>query len=118
MCYCDYEGPEFYHSDKRIARKRHRCTECGCRIELGEQYEHVWGKWDGDVSFHKTCLRCVELSRFVADKSDCNCIAHGRLIEDCLDIAQEHGHDVPGLLFGARRRQALIYRHNKQSLAR
>ena len=115
MCYCDYDSPEFYHSEQRIARKRHRCSECSGYIQPSETYEHVWGKWEGDVSVHKTCSRCVELRRFVADETDCPCIVHGNLIEHAIETAREYANGVPGLLFGARRRQILIYRHKKRT---
>lgn len=109
-CYCDYEQPEFYHHETRKARKQHRCSECARAIQPGESYEHVRGKWGGDVATHKTCPRCLELKDWVAAHVPCVCWGHGNIIEDAIEAAREYSHEAPGLLFGAYRRQVAIRR--------
>lgn len=112
-CFCDYEQPEFYHSEMRKARKDHPCTECGRAIEPGETYEHVRGKWDGDVGTHKTCPRRMALKAWVQAHVPCFCWAHGYIREDALETARWYADDAPGLLFGAYRREVAIRRQRK-----
>ena len=70
-CFCDYEAPEFYDRTERTARKRHRCCECGHDIQPGERYEHVSGKWDGQLNTFKTCEACVDLRDSLSAHSGC-----------------------------------------------
>ena len=58
----DFDGqPEFLHCEIRHARKPHTCCECGKEIKPSEQYEHVRGKWDGDMFTFDTCAPCYEI---------------------------------------------------------
>ena len=109
-CYCDYDPAEFYHSEKRKARKQHKCDECDGVIQSGERYEHVRAKWEGDVGTYDTCARCLDLREFIMAHVPCVCWAHGNMIEDCIEAAQELAHETDGLLFGAYRRKVLIER--------
>lgn len=107
-CYCDYDAPEFYYAEIRKARTEHKCSECFSPIHKGERYEHVLGKWDGDVSTFDTCDRCLALKEYVEAHVPCFCWTHGHVREDALDTAREYDIDAPGLLFGAYRREVLI----------
>lgn len=109
-CYCDYEPSTVYSKTMPIARKQHRCDECFRPIAPGEQYERVFGVWDGDASTFRTCAQCLALREYVLAHVPCLCWSHGSMIDDCISTADEYAHEAPGLLFGARRRQALIYR--------
>ena len=109
-CYCDYDPPEFYHQERRKARTTHRCEECRKAILPGEQYEHVRGKWIGNVNSFDTCCRCLALRDFVVAHVPCSCWAHGNMIDDVMQDADAYWHEAPGLLFGAYRRQVLIQR--------
>lgn len=80
-CYCDYDAPEFYHKETPTAKKEHKCGECGSTIKVGERYERVYGKWDGDISTFKTCSDCVEV-RDTLSEMPCFCWSHGGLSED------------------------------------
>ena len=62
LCQCGDAGM-FEWSDEhfRIARKRHRCYECGGHVETGERYQIVVGKFDGALETYKTCSRCLNL---------------------------------------------------------
>ena len=112
-CVCDYDPPEFYSEKTRHARTKHKCYECSRAINAGETYEYVSGKWDGDFSVFKTCCRCLELRAFVKQNVKCFCWAHGNMIEDAIDTAQEYHEQGNGLLFGAYRRKILIERATK-----
>lgn len=109
-CYCDYELPQFYVAEVRTARKQHKCSECGRLIAEGERYEHVRGKWDGDMGTFKTCPRCLSLREWVKAHVPCFCSGHGSIVEDSIEAARAYAHEVPGLLFGAYRRQVAIKR--------
>ncbi len=65
-CSCIYidgdgEGPAFCYSKIRKARKGHTCTECRREIKPGEHYEHVTGKWEGELDTFKTCPECLDI---------------------------------------------------------
>ena len=109
-CYCDYEAPSICHEATPIARKNHRCTECGRAILKGDRYEYTWGIWGGDAQEFKTCQRCIALRDFVKAHVPCLCDVLGGLIEECMETARGYAHEAPGLLFGAYRRQVLIRR--------
>lgn len=97
-CYCD-DGvlPDFYHKECRKARKAHRCYECGCKIERGEVYEYVRGKWDDDpISMH-TCPDCVRL-RDAFCEMECFCWLHGSLLDD-VETQFQDADFSPGLRY-------------------
>lgn len=87
-CYCDAEYPEFYNSRLIIARKKHICYECGMHILKNEQYEHVSGKWNGEIQVYKTCKDCLDL-RFILETTKCYCLVHGELFEDFNEKIQD-----------------------------
>lgn len=43
---------------KPIAKKEHRCYECGRAIQPGEQYLYETFYWEGKFEAHKTCADC------------------------------------------------------------
>lgn len=66
----DDNMPEVFSETTRTARKVYTCCECRSPIQPGEQYEYVWGKWEGDTNTYRTCLPCVEIRRaFACDGS-------------------------------------------------
>lgn len=87
-CYCDYDPPEFYVRKTQGAIKKHTCSECGCSIEKGEQYENVRGKWEGQIDTVKTCLDCVHI-RTVFSEMKCFCWSHGGLLDDVCNQLSE-----------------------------
>ncbi len=111
-CFCDYEPAEFYCKTDYTARKQHQCAECGRVIAAGQRYEKVVAKWDGSLSFFKTCSRCVALREHLAAHVSCFCWAHGNLLDD---IREEVMH-LPaeacgsGLLFELGRLAVVIRR--------
>jgi hypothetical protein len=111
-CYCDYSSPDFY-SVKNVlsARKAHRCLECKGKIDAGEKYERVAGKWDGNFSTAKTCAHCVELRDYVLAHVPCFCWYHTDLLNGAIDCARDFNSEAPGFLFGAYRRLIRIEKH-------
>lgn len=68
---------EFYAERLVVARKVHRCCECGAGIAAGERYERATGKSDGSIWSQATCTLCVEIrSAFV-----CGSCVFGQLWE-------------------------------------
>ena len=108
-CYCDYEPAEMYVAERRRARKPHKCNECGRRITIGEQYEHVRAKWEGEMCSMDTCCRCLELRDFVVAHIPCSCWVHGNMIEVVMEDARAFAHETRGLMFGAYRRYVGIF---------
>jgi hypothetical protein len=51
---------EIITTEKRKARKRHRCTWCGEWIGIGETYTHERVRVDGDMGVNKLHAECDE----------------------------------------------------------
>lgn len=109
-CFCDYDPPSVFNETAPVARKEHRCTECGRAIQRGEKYQCAWGIWDGMAETFKTCPRCLALRDYVKAHVPCLCLGFGRLHDDCMEAARGYAHEAPGLLFGAYRRLVLVQR--------
>lgn len=120
-CSCDYDAPEFYHKETRKARFPHKCGECRGPISPGETYEHVRGKWNGDIDSYKTCALCVELREWATISVPCFCGSHGNLHDDVRAMVDEVRHGVPGFIFEWGRRMVKINRqrgHDRASILR
>ena len=78
-CCTSFDRPSFYSITSRTARKPHRCCECGYQIKPKEAYRVVSGKWEGDVSSHKQCERCADLSDSL---SETTCVYIGGLFDN------------------------------------
>jgi hypothetical protein len=83
--------PECHWTESRVARKEHRCCECGKQIKPGEKYEHVAGKWDGDFMSYKTCDVCCE----VRDILFCDMWVYTSLYEDLAEHINNCGDALP-----------------------
>lgn len=98
----------------RIARKPHRCDECGGEIIPGQQYEYVSGMWDSYVQDFKTCPACKDLATWTQNNVPCLCLVHGEMIEKCKEAIVEAQYRAPdetkGLYFAFLRRLLLIKR--------
>lgn len=81
-CYCDGERPSVYHATRPIARKAHRCHECGATIHPGERYERAAGLWDGRWDHYRTCAGCLLIRDHLAQVRPCFCWSHGGLAEE------------------------------------
>ncbi len=92
MCVIDVDGgdwPEFYNKRLVVARKQHKCCECGEDILPGQQYEVVVGKWDGEFSTYKTCSVCLELRTHFF----CTWV-FGTLYEELIEELEEGGFSL------------------------
>lgn len=121
-CYCDYDAPEFHRRTTSKARKQHKCCECCAPIFIGEKYEYVIGKWEGQVDTFKTCQLCADLRIWVENNIPCACWHHGNMhdelwqnIEDAVDRAPK---ETVGIRFGFRRRLWKIQEARKEKKAR
>src|SRR5574343_75029 len=60
--YDNYAHNCSFYSDKiLIAKKDHKCIECGDIIKKGYSYERVTGKWDDKFHHYDTCMICKEI---------------------------------------------------------
>jgi len=57
------EDADFYDERNPRAKKEHICCECGETIKVGETYNKVTGKWDGNICSYKTCMPCANIRR-------------------------------------------------------
>lgn len=44
-----------------IAKKEHKCIECGRTINAREKYLYTFGIWDNKSKVYKTCLDCLSI---------------------------------------------------------
>jgi hypothetical protein len=110
-CSCDYEPFEFCNTETRKARKTHQCDECYVTIPVGESYEHVRGKCEGEIMVFKTCALCLELRRWAVISVPYFCFAYSTLHENIRDMVTEVRADVPrGFIFEWGRRIIAIQR--------
>lgn len=108
QCYCDYDPPEFSNRRTVKAKLAHRCDECRSVIQIGDKYEYVVGKWDGQFDSFTTCSHCVHIREWVVANIPCACWAHGNMMDDLrasIEDAYDRARDeVGGVWFGFLRR--------------
>jgi len=63
------EMPEAYKEKDRIARKPHKCCECGGGIAVGQIYSYASGVWEGQGESYKTCKPCHSMRSLVCSWS-------------------------------------------------
>ena len=102
-CYCDYESPSVFHEETRMARKPHKCSECGSTIRPGEMYEHVQGIWNGCPETYKTCPHCLGFREYVMAHVPCFCLEYGNMLEGATETLRAYAHEAAGLWFGGAR---------------
>lgn len=108
MCHYDLEGPTVFTVRHPVARKVHRCWECGHDILPGHRYVRSSGIWDGSPGSHAQHEDCADLLQHIADTHCDGVWVFGELRE----AIQEHYRDEPRLLgrwaaiLRARRREA------------
>lgn len=57
MCFTDFDVAKVYRTSQPVARKQHKCYECGHPINQGECYYRVDALWD-EWTVLATCQRC------------------------------------------------------------
>jgi len=63
-CDCSNEGydhADIYQEEYPVARKPHRCCECGEIIQPGQKHHKVRGLWDGSWDTFRTCMTCYNI---------------------------------------------------------
>jgi hypothetical protein len=88
----DGEHAEFHEKRTRTARKPHQCYECGGKIQPGDKYNDVAGKWNGDFQTYSFCAACDAIaSAFVAAHPGFGRM-YGGLDEDLERCIEEETH--------------------------
>jgi len=101
---CDFDDyPSVFHVKLHKARKEHCCNECHRTILPGEQYEHVFGVWNGESGTYKICGFCLALRAYVTAHVPCFCSYYTQLRSNALGTLREYALEVPGLFFGGAR---------------
>jgi hypothetical protein len=87
----DYgETPSICDSKMQIARKPHKCCECGQVISQGQKYERFRGMWNGKFDTFKTCQTCLDI------RSEFFCTyVFGQIFDDLHEYINDCGGDVP-----------------------
>ncbi len=67
---CDCEVPSLYRSKLVRTRKKHKCVECGQRIEIAEKVKKVDALYDGEFQSFYTCLQCQEIIEFIRQNTE------------------------------------------------
>jgi len=70
-----------------IARKIHKCCECGESINIKDEYEYLKGNWDGQYSTFKTCLPCLSVRNTMFKDGYC----FGMIWNDVIENIFENG---------------------------
>lgn len=108
MCMIDGADPvRIVSHETRRARERHRCGECRREIEPGEQYEHVFGFWEGDSVAYDTCAHCVTAREWLEEV--CSGFCYRGVLEDLVEHQEDYasqwlGRAIHGMRNGWRRR--------------
>ncbi len=88
-----FDYPEIYRRHDRIARKSHRCCECGRQIAPGERYNYAWGVWEKSREYHR-CADCQS----IADAYFCDTVPFMGLDEELMNTFVYSGEDINLLL--------------------
>lgn len=87
MCRTDGEAADVYSVVSPVARKEHRCGECGRTILVGEPYERHSMVYDGSASSHAVCTHCAVLTEWLV--VECG----GAITHEMIEDIEEHAHD-------------------------
>jgi len=59
MCVIDFdEYCTIWNETERTARKQHKCSSCGGRIQPGEKYVDHFDVFEGEANHEKCCMAC------------------------------------------------------------
>jgi hypothetical protein len=61
-CNDDTEPADIFKQDQVVARKSHRCCECGDTIQPGRSYERITMLADGHWYHYATCGICAQIA--------------------------------------------------------
>lgn len=116
-CYCDYSSPTIYDVKMVVAKKAHKCSECGRHINKKEKYEYLKGLWDGEWGTFYTCQECLNLRKHLQELP-CYCLYHGGLCEGVSDDLDSMMGDTTGFRFKTLRLIVAINRRKKLEKAK
>lgn len=87
---CVYSGcddfPSFFKQKYRKAQNEYLCSECGSKINKGDQYEYVQMLQDGDWDTFRTCLTCDEIRQAFS----CDGVMYGGMFWDSMEECFEN----------------------------
>lgn len=90
MSYCDIEGPAFFVSYTRTARKEYECCECRTKIKKGSLYRIHTGKWEDCIDSFRQHLMCEILCVTIRDEYNYGeCLSMGEL-DAVSDLLQQY----------------------------
>lgn len=72
--------------ETRRARKEHRCSECGRTIAVGESYQYIVGKSEGELCDSRCCAHCRVAREWLSVQ--CHGYLQGGVQEDIDEHAQ------------------------------
>lgn len=77
------EQPDFcVERDLLKSRKNYQCYECRDRINIGDRYNKITGKWDGTMDTFRTCSDCVSVKNVFYSAGYC----FGNIWDDLYDF--------------------------------
>lgn len=86
--YCEW--PEFYAESFHVAKKEHRCCECGAQIKVGEKYLNFRSKYGGEFYVSKQHMVCRELCMSIRDLlQNGDCLCFGELYDEGYEIYRD-----------------------------
>ena len=86
-CYEQFATPVF-NQEARKAAKEYCCSECGIKIQKGDQYERISMLQEGQWFDYKTCEKCADLRESL---SDVDCPYYEGLSECYTEHLREEG---------------------------
>ena len=75
-----------------VARKAHKCRECGRQIAAGERYHVERYLWEGKLHNHKTCAHCDVARQWL--QAECGGWLYGDVKQNLRELAVRAAHAV------------------------
>jgi hypothetical protein len=71
MCTWESPAPELFAEDFLYSDRDRKCSECGIKIHRNEEYKHIIGLWEGDMSQIVQCYLCARIMEDLVDMGFC-----------------------------------------------
>lgn len=95
MCFIADGIADIYRTKPTIARKNHRCNECGRTVKPGEQYLYHFQVYEGEALTRRVCRGCAYVRQLIHDAAiSAGCAEHeswplfGNLYDDIQDYPE------------------------------
>lgn len=82
----DADYPEFLRENYQRSRKEYKCCECGISIPKNSIYFYSVGKWDGDISYYRTCSNCQSIKNMLTSLKITETLCFGQLINGLQEL--------------------------------